>query len=535
MTSRANDDTIVEQGGLLKKIVFVLLFVSLFLSSTFAAAGGTPSMAQAPIEVPTRDGWIRGRVQKGVNVFLGIPYAAPPINELRWKAPRDPEPWSGALDATHMKSQCAQLGNILSASPPEEFGKPVGSEDCLYLNVWAPAQHKKVKMPIVLWIHGGSNSKGTANEPNYEATRLSSETESVIVGVNYRLGFFGSFLQPSLKTGDALDDSGNFVTLDLLQALNWIRYNAEAFDGDAGNVTIMGQSAGCMNVWGLIQSPLAKGLFQKAICLSGIPNAYPSEMGEARSDLALAALLVRDHFISKSNEASEFLKTKDTAWIRNYLMTRTTADLLSIPSGIIPIQHLTDGVVIPKGGFADLAQGNFNRVPMIIGSTADEATFLLYEGLPGLNQRDFWRNINSKNRNLPLSALMSPVAFPGFYSTCKTASLDTEVSIDAIAATTGKFVPQLYRSKFVWKDLPQPWRDVFGSMHALDLLVLFGNFITDRPNVARFAWTPENVRSREQIHHEMMESFKGFIETGDASRYVKNDSIVKLSNSVERP
>ena len=479
-----------------------------FLIFVVAAQG---SLAE---QVQVTTGWLEGLDQAGVSAFLGIPYAAPPVGPLRWKAPRDPAPWTGVRPATELKSPCAQLGNLFSTAPLKKYGKPFGSEDCLYLNVWNSKAPQASLKPIVFFIHGGSNSMGTINDPNYDGTRFSKETQTLIVTVGYRLGFLGSFYSSFLSSGNPLDDSGNQVTLDLLKALQWVQTNAAAFGADPNNITIMGQSAGCINVWGLLQSPLAKGKFQKAVCLSGLPNAYPTAVAEIKSQSFIARLLLRDGLAATLEAAQSLLAGQEKAWVQDYLIHKTTEDILAVPAELIPIQHVTDGTVLPSGGFIDLTTGKFNRVPLILGTTADEGTLLVDITQPGFSQSDFWKLENSGRTNLSPLDLINVLEYVPFQAASKAASASVDVALDRMSDALTLYLPKLYRSKFTWKDLPSPWGEVFGSFHSLDLMVLLGNFITDRENDVRFAWGVENQSSREKLHSEMIQEFKSFFLTG---------------------
>lgn len=212
---------------------------------------------------------------KNVAAFKGIPYAAPPINQRRWQAPEKPQPRPGKQLATHFADACFQdnyntqwyqkVGKAFGASP-EIFTDPTFSEDCLYLNVWTPSLHKDQKLPVMVWIHGGSNKAGWSYEANYIGAKLAQQGQVIVVSIAYRLGVFGFFSHPELTQSTA---PANFGLLDQIEALNWINKNIEQFGGDSSNITLFGESAGAANIGNLILSPLADGLFQRAISQSG--------------------------------------------------------------------------------------------------------------------------------------------------------------------------------------------------------------------------------------------------------------------------
>jgi len=208
--------------------------------------------------------------------WLGVSYAKPPVGNLRWKPPVDPDSWTGSKKAQASGQACAQVGSMYG---PPSFGsayetaanvfwKPVGSEDCLYLNIYSPITSQAgSKLPVFFFIHGGSNRVGAASL--FDGSVLAKNTNSIVVFVGYRLNLFGWLTHPALRTGEPLNDSGNYGLLDIIQALKFVKNNISNFGGDPNNVTISGQSAGALNVNSLILSPVAAGLFHKAMPMSG--------------------------------------------------------------------------------------------------------------------------------------------------------------------------------------------------------------------------------------------------------------------------
>jgi len=214
--------------------------------------------------------------------WKGIAYAAPPVGELRWRAPNAPTTEDGVYEANRFGEQCVQYSPVIR-------GRVTGSEDCLYLNIWRPASILE-RLPVYVWIHGGGNSIGSANfVPDYYGHSLASKGNLVFVSVNHRLGPFGWLTDPAIRAQeDRADASGNFGTLDLIQALTWIKNNIESFGGDPTRVTIAGQSSGAINVLSLLVSELAAGLFHRAIVQSGAPNSSTVEAGDNASTALLS-------------------------------------------------------------------------------------------------------------------------------------------------------------------------------------------------------------------------------------------------------
>ncbi|UOF02539.1 carboxylesterase/lipase family protein [Bdellovibrio reynosensis] len=482
------------------------LMVSVILSLVFLTAHGLENP-----QVKVQDGWVEGLQLKNTEAFLGIPYAAPPVGNLRWKAPRAVKSWSGVLKAQELAIACPQKGNFFSRVPASEFDKPVGKEDCLYLNVWKPRKVQE-KLPVVVWIHGGSNLKGTASDPIYDGAYLSEKSKIVFVSMNYRLGMLGAMASPLINSGDKLDQSGNYVTLDLIQVLSWVKDNIQAFGGDSNNVTIMGQSAGCMNVWGLLQTPLSKNLFHKAICSSGLPNSYPRKIAECRADDFLKNLIVNAGLANNNDDAQDFIKSKSEKYLREFLYSRSTEEIIKAQDFTIPIQHIHDGTVFPHG-LEGAALGDFQQVPLIMGLTRDEGTYMVGSSFLKPTQQELWQWIQKTPKGLEIDDLLSvhPLKFKAM---TKSSSLALENTLFKLYLGAKVYTPT-YRYTFAWDETPYPWNEVFGAVHGLDVAFFLGNFDTHNENFLRFAWSDENKKSREELRDKMISHFTSFFWTDD--------------------
>ena len=229
-----------------------------------AVAAAQPASAAPRTEVRTTSGVVAGAVANGVVSWKGIPYAAPPVGDLRWRAPQPVAPWTGVRAATEYAHDCMQLPFPSDAAP---LGTPP-AEDCLYVNVWAPEKPASAKLPVMFWIHGGGFVNGGSSPSVYDGSAF-ARRGVVFVSLNHRLGRFGFFAHPALTKESPNDPLGNYGYLDQIAALRWVRDNIAAFGGDPGNVTIFGESAGGGSVNTLLVSPLARGLFHKAIVQSG--------------------------------------------------------------------------------------------------------------------------------------------------------------------------------------------------------------------------------------------------------------------------
>jgi len=332
--------------------------------------------------VATRFGILQGKRDRlGTFAWLGIPYAAPPVGDFRWQVPRPPAAWKGVRDAVDFGNWPVQQLPVI--------GDAFGSEDCLYLNIWRPATAES-GLPVHVWIHGGDNSVGSSDiNPDFHGQPLASKANIVFVSINYRLGIFGWFSHPSLRTGDPENDSGNFGTLDIIAALEWLRDNVAAFGGDPGNVTVTGESSGALNVLTLLIAPKARGLFSKAAAESPYrPTATIAEAEQFSEDI-IRRFLVRRHIAKNEREAALLLAAMPKKEIARLLRAADSMELLSlVKPGKVGIRSFPypffDGTVLPSDGFFALADpARSATVPLVIGTTKEEAkVFQWFDGQP---------------------------------------------------------------------------------------------------------------------------------------------------------
>jgi para-nitrobenzyl esterase len=325
-------------------------FLALF--TAFAAQA-----APAP-KVKIDTGAVAGKSEGAVDAFLGIPYAAPPVGDLRWKPPMPAAKWEGDRDATKFGSRCMQ-GNVFGDMI---FRDPGISEDCLYLNVWAPAKHGSEKLPVMVWIYGGGFVGGAASEPRQDGTNLARQGV-IVVSMNYRLGVFGFFAHPDLAAESENHAAGNYGLLDQVAALEWVKRNIAEFGGDSGNVTIFGESAGSFSVCSLMASPLTRGLIHKAI----------GESGGAFSATGLRL------------ETADAIGPRHAKFAEESLGAKTIVEARAIPAdkvlaaaedsgkgGAFRFGYDIDGYFLPKSVAEIFAAGEQNDIPMIAGWNHDE-------------------------------------------------------------------------------------------------------------------------------------------------------------------
>jgi para-nitrobenzyl esterase len=314
--------------------------------------------ASAETQVQTAEGMLAGVWQPGYRLFEGIPYAEPPVGYLRWRPPQSPHHWTGVRTATQPGDECVQQAIFWRPGSPASW-----HEDCLYLNVYTPADESGEKRPVLVWFHGGGwvNGAGTDVQPTW----LTAEG-NVLVTVNYRLGALGYLALPALDAESAdKQSSGQYGDLDKIEALRWVQRNIAAFGGDPERVTIAGQSAGAGSVCWLMASPEAKGLFQRAVIQSigdcaNIDHKAATQRGARFAEAAGCG---------DATDMAECMRSKSPAQI---IDTQIATSL--------PWRPVQGGGAQPMLAPAAFAAGEFNRVPVIIGNTRHEVRAFVYEG-----------------------------------------------------------------------------------------------------------------------------------------------------------
>ncbi len=452
---------------------------------------GEPPLPALGATVQLVDGPLVGRDSERAAAWewLGIPYAAAPLGELRWKAPRPAPAWSDPREALELASPCPQF---------DFFGAYIGAEDCLYLNVWRPRSQAR-GLPVFLWVHGGSNRWGSADWPVYDGARLAEQANIVVVTIQYRLGPLGWLFYPPLQDGDADDNSGNFGTLDIIAGLRWVQDNIAVFGGDPGNVTAAGESAGGANVLSLLLAGQARGLFHQAVVQSA--GAW---LTGTSSGAELATSLV-DNLMALEGVTPEPLAEAELA---AYLRNKSAEEIIRAnPDALAPTSAFADGHLLPAAGFDLFDSGDFpNKVPLLIGTNRDE--FKLYTNPIGYNL-------------LPdASAELREVV--GRY----VSDLWRATGADGIATRLRALddYPAIYVYRFNWgspdaggnSPLPGDLGATGGAHHGAELPFMFGNW--DRFLIDEFGallYNDTNAASRETMAAVMVDYWGSFIRQGD--------------------
>lgn len=466
--------------------------------------------------------------------WLGIPYAAPPVGALRWRAPRPPADWSEPLQALRPGPSCPQIANPLSGVPGAPRGSIVGSEDCLYLNVWAPrsagprAAGAAGGLPVMVWIHGGGNTLGTGSV--YSGVHgLAGPYGLIVVTLNYRLGVLGWLHHPALPDEAATpeDASGNFGTLDLIAALRWVRQNIAAFGGDSGNVTVFGESAGGVNTYALLASPLARGLFHRAILQSPLPTwvsvaqaahlrperepPHPTSSRELLDSLLIAAGRAADR-----EQARALQEQMSPAEIRDELRRRSPEALLApfiAASGFAMyawMANIGDGHVLPAEPIVEVLADpvRYNAVPVIVGTNRDEMKFF---------QAFHPQYVSYWFGRIPRIRDAHAYERDAAYTSDMWRLVGAHAPASAMRAAQG---PDVYVYRFDWDEMPRNWlvdmQQLIGAGHGLEV-----GFVLGRSGAALQLLrgeTPQNAAGREQLSRAMRSYWTQFAHGGAPGR-----------------
>lgn len=520
--------------------------------------------ARASIERQTRFGPVVGSddsARNGTYAWKGVPFAKAPVGDLRWRAPVDPDPWKAPRAAQAFGNACIQYGRIYGPGANNRFDETIGAtlnqavghEDCLYLNIWRPATPRS-GLPVIVFVHGGSNVSGYTADPVYDGAALARSADAVVVTVNYRLGIFGFLNQPVLKTGDPAEDSGNFALLDIVKALQFVHGNVARFGGNPNNVTLMGQSAGAINVWALIASPLVMQhhpqLFHRAVPLSGglslasnlppgrIPTLAPAAVYLAQGNALLTQQLIADGTVADAAAAQAWIASNGAQQAAAYLRSRTGASLLSTlltrlaGAGLGGSGPIPDGYVLATDPVESIRAGRYLRVPVLAGNTRDEAklfpSFLPLVGgpVPGrlVSDATLFDIQFHTDPEAPATVTLSqwipaaylPVDAPVTGFNAMTDLLNRVFFIasrDNILDALRSRQREVWYYRFDWDEEPAPWNDIYGAAHVFDLPFVFGTF---GPSLfGNVAFNEANAPGRLALSAAMMRSLAAFARHGD--------------------
>jgi para-nitrobenzyl esterase len=512
-----------------------LLMASALAGAVAVAGCSSSSSGDSPVarEVATTQyGDVSGVEDESVLRWMGVPFARPPVGELRWRAPQAPESWTGTREATEQASECVQAQTNVRW---QRSSTVVGSEDCLYLDIYRPNRegYRDERLPVYVWIHGGSNNFGTAKQYNGQA--LANRADAVVIFTQYRLGALGWLNHPA-ALADAEDDelsaSGNFGTLDNIRALEWVRDNVAAFGGDPANVTVAGESAGAHNVMNLLVSPLAEGLFHKAIVQSAaMANVALSDVARSNADIDRAIMFHEDldtvaegTALREEMEADESLQAylaalPASAFYSGYVASKE-------PSSLPAYGAYNDGVVLPETDWmTTLRSGEFHAVPVIIGANEHESKpFMplfgaLVKSMLAIPSGDHsWMDLIAVAHGegeltvddvLPTETDRAIYDATGYYGG---QSWRAKYS-DELAAEMAETNENVYAYHFRWGGEgsgPAPFDFIYGAGHAGEIPFFHGA----SQGLFGLPFTAENEHGRVELQYAMMDYVAQFIRTG---------------------
>ncbi len=501
----------------------IISLAACLLSATLIVSGCAPSASGI---VATANGPIQGISQEGINIFRGIPYAAPPVGDLRWRAPQPAASWEAPLQATEFGAMCWQDlsgGDALFLTTLTEgagmggftrwllntlisLGSAEVSEDCLTLNIVAPADPEG-PVPVLFWIHGGGHQFGSGGV-TYESPQLAAQG-AVVVTINYRLGLYGFLAHPELAAEDPNGSSGNYGMLDQIAALEWVRDNIAAFGGDPDNVTIFGESAGGHSVGQLMASPLSQGLFHRAIAQSGTgfyqfqatDAAYERMSGfdAGRNVAAMAGVSGADEIAALRGMSVDQLR-----------------DIALDPDISATLHPQIDGHVLPVSTAQVFHDGRQAAVPLIVGSNADEGSVLYYMGLNPIDGGPDGQPETVQEWD----ALLAEQFGDDAANVDLAYTVDTDADVvkaaeqlmgDSWFGRHAFFMAQMHAAAghpaylYMYERRPPSENQTIGASHALEISHVFGGFIPFWPSDAR----------DDELTNEMQSYWVTFAATGD--------------------
>ena len=473
-------------------------------------------------------GTLEGTMSGEIAVFKGIPFAQPPVGPLRWRPPQPDAPWSGIRDATKPSRPCMQsLQGVDSFIAPlaAAYGVTYSpqqldpSEDCLYLNVWTPQLKPGVHLPVMVWLHGGSNRIGSGTEPAYDGASLASRGV-IVVTVNYRLGVMGFFAHPELTAESPHHSSGNYGLLDQIEALRWVKQNIAQFGGDPENVTLFGESAGSVDATTLMASPLAASLFRRVIAESGPAFGLGPSQNLARMEL-LGAAVGKEAGGQPGSELTVLRKlpAAQIAQIQSNLIA-------SRFKGYDPNASIADGWVLPQSPAKAFALGKIQQVDLLAGLNAREfSAFRIGAAAaakkspqpankPSVTEQlkqfaDVARPLYGNWTELAVATYAIQILFHG-------APAVDQASNDIVAAcpigAEAALTTNTGRRAFVYRfdrSIPGKGESELGAFHSVELPYVFGTF-----QVRTFSWLPFTPTD-QKLSQIVQTYWTNFAKTGD--------------------
>jgi para-nitrobenzyl esterase len=478
-------------------------------------------LANEGILVSTSSGEVKSKLIKKVQIWEDIPYAQPPVGDLRWKAPKKILKNSNLIKPKN-DNFCIQRTSYLGGTSQYTDDLISGTEDCLYLDIYAPKKKSKDLLPVMFWIHGGGNTSGLKDI--YDFSKFVAKHNVIVVAINYRLGPLGWFTHPSIQgLQDGIDKASNFGTLDIISALEWVNENISLFGGNSKNITIFGESAGGHNVLSLLVSKKAKGLFHKAISMSGYTESISPEDAYRQNKQSPTSNYSTWEVVNKilMSQSDKNLQDKHTLEeLKNILYSLSGKEFYQFYAERENFEELplltNDGIVIPKIGLkkALSKEEYINNVPTIAGSTRDEVKIWLAFSEYFVTV-DY--SLSGSIFGLPQVILNDEDAFEAFNYYRSNAWKIRGVN-DPLNSLAQAGNSKLYSYRVDWDDrrkfLVADFKKLFGAGHALEILLLTGSTkLVGGPPVSNFMY-PKGI-SRFYTSKNMMKFWSNFAKYGE--------------------
>lgn len=469
-------------------------FLRLILTVAIIAATNIVFAQVVKERVTTRSGNIKGTInnEKSVMIFRGVPYAQPPVGDLRWQPPQPVPPWKGTKDATKFCNSCMQnrLYTHLPRGPwSEEFMvQDSVSEDCLYLNIWTPVVAKGEQRPVMIFIHGGAFNEGSGSIKVYDGEELAKKG-IVVVSINYRLGVFGFFVHPELSAASPHHASGNYGILDCIAAVKWVKDNISSFGGDPSKITIAGQSAGARAVHVLTASPLAKGTFSRAVAFSGSGRSRLSSTTSRQEAEKLGV---------------EFATRKGVSTIAE-LRAMSASEIMRQDKNPIRFPVVVDGYTLTDQESLVFERGEQNDVPTLTGMTADDVMSPATKTTPDAVEERAKKNYGEQYKDF-LALYPSQSDEEASASLIESARDQNKVAAYQWAVFRTQTSKTPVYTYYFNQPIPWPAHPEFGAFHTGDMPYFFDNLkMLSRP----WTETDKSVAAASSAY------LVNFVKTGD--------------------
>ena len=472
---------------------------------------------------------------RNVFAWLGLPYAEPPIDDLRWKAPRTFDGFKNNYSAIDLPNRCTQVSNSYDKIIDDlEPGKIIGSEDCLYLNVYRPSNIdlEKEKLPVMFWIHGGGNTWGYSASGMTTPNEFLNKHNVILVSVNYRLGPFGWLALNNFNQNseNKLDQTHNFGTLDLIKALEWVNQNIENFGGDKNNITIFGESAGARNVMSLMVAPQSENLFHKAISQSGYLNGdtLDQAINKPRAgSLEFVTNQLKNKFPNLSKaELNDFIK--DNEKLEVFLRSLSTDEIISFyrvsenGSGLIDVPNvIPDGIVVPSEGlFKSFENGLAHDVPIVLGTNRDEHKLFMFDNSEFVKSKSLFF-LEKIFDVLDFRYVPRDEVYYQVYSKYMSMSWKIGGADDPANILKNKNTSKVYSYRFDWDEEPTfVWIDYakyLGAAHGLEIPFIFDS-INREDLLSNIIYDDANVASDQLLANQMGKYWVNFAYSGNPNK-----------------